>query len=336
MNVYCLNMHLAPGDLVVLSALARDLALADPAHRVFVDCPYAELFWHNPRVRPAAGVVQAYPAVHHVKLEYGRGISGPSGQKHRTVHFLKWLYEDFAAKVGFEPPITRPHGDFHFGPDELEPLVSGRYWVVAAGGKSDFPTKLWEPGKWRAVAAALQALGLGVVRVGSARERGSVRNIPPPELPGAVDLVGRTSLRQLARVIRDADGVLGGVSLPMHLAAALERPAVILGGAREAWTWEAYSNANAGFGTASGTFSMSQRYLHTFGVLDCTDKFREGPHWGGCWRRHLEAGEKQPCYAVVDADGGGRVAACLRAITVEKVLENVLAYYVDGGLPPLG
>lgn len=327
-RTFCLNFYLAPGDVSALTALPRDIKAAYPQHRVFVDTSHGELWKHNPHCRRASGIAQAYPDVEHVRLDYGGGISGPRGQKYRAVHFLRWLHEDFARQAGLDVPVTLPRGDFHFGPDEAARPVSGRYWVLLAGGKTDIPVKAWDAARFQGVADALRGLGLGVVQLGNAGPLGTVANFNPA-LAGVLDLVGRTSLRDMLRILRDADGVVCGVTAAMHMAAALERPCVVLAGGREAWWWEAYVRQNTGFGGAEARVRVPHAFLHTIGVLDCVG------HEGGCWKRHLDPRAVKPCLKIV-AGESGPTAECMRMITVDHVMESVMGYYRDGTLPPIG
>ena len=91
-----------------------------------------------------------------------------------------------------------------------------------------------------------------------------------PALRGVLDLRGKTTLRQLVRLVHHAQGVLGPVTLLMHLAAAVEvgpgmprnRPYVVVAGGREPAQWEAYPH---------------HQYIHMNGALRCCDH-------GGCWK----------------------------------------------------
>ena len=122
-----------------------------------------------------------------------------------------------------------------------------------------------------------------------------------PALRGVLDLRGRTTLRQLVRLVHHAQGVLCPVTLLMHLAAAVEvgpgmprnRPCVVVAGGREPAQWEAYPH---------------HQYLHTNGALRCCDH-------GGCWKARvvpLGDGDKMDearnlCVDVVEMATGRRL-----------------------------
>ena len=99
-----------------------------------------------------------------------------------------------------------------------------------------------------------------------------------PALDGVVDLRGRTSLRQLIRLMYHAQGAVSAVSLLMHLAAAVDvkpgmpknRPCVVVAGGREPPHFTAYPH---------------HQFIHTVGALACCDN-------GGCWKsRTLPLGD---------------------------------------------
>lgn len=99
-------------------------------------------------------------------------------------------------------------------------------------------------------------------------------------LEGVIDLIGKTDLRQLVRLIYHSIGVMCPVTAMMHLAAAIEtkkkppinRPAIIWAGNREPPQWEQYPH---------------HLYLHNGPALNCSDN-------GGCW--------KSRCMKVNDGD----------------------------------
>jgi len=71
---------------------------------------------------------------------------------------------------------------------------------------------------------------LPVVLIGGPEEQGLVPHVLPADHPRVVNLVGRVSLRQLAAVLRRARCLVSNDSGPVHLAAAVGTPAVVLFG----------------------------------------------------------------------------------------------------------
>jgi hypothetical protein len=118
-----------------------------------------------------------------------------------------------------------------------------------------------------------------------------------------------------------AEGVITPVSLPMHLAAAVDtppgrprsRPCVVIAGGREPPHFTAYPH---------------HQYIHRVGALPCSDQ-------GGCWRSRTVAlgdgDEKdnpgQLCVNVVP----GPLPRCMDMIAAREVIERVELYF-EGGL----
>ena len=84
---------------------------------------------------------------------------------------------------------------------------------------TNWATKRWPAEHFAALVGPLRdRFGLASVVAGAA---------DAAALPGAVDLIGRTSLKQLVAVLGRASLVVANDSGPMHLAAALGRPLVV-------------------------------------------------------------------------------------------------------------
>lgn len=319
-----------------MTAMVRDVALRYHGE-VEIDfnttCP--DLWRHNPYITRLWNHDHNAPktlktGVRFVKLDYQPGLRE---QNRRTVHFAAYFHEVFTKETGLPVTPTAPHGDLHLSEYEKHtPLIDQRYWVVLSGGKSDAPIKVWDWKKLQIVVNDLRKMGLGAVQIGD--------NDPGhwhPPLDNVLNLVGRTNLRDMLRLIHHADGVICGVTGAMHMAAALHRPCVVWGAGREAWWWEAYVNENRGFGpTVSGKHPMPHRYLHTIGLLDCCEHH-------GCWRNHVvpRPGTKKNPNAV---DRACRrpvlldhmpVPECLHLITPAHVIDAVSSYYTDHSLPPI-
>jgi ADP-heptose:LPS heptosyltransferase len=120
----------------------------------------------------------------------------------------------------------------------------GAFWIVNAGTKRDFTAK-----QYPHYQKVIDLLAGKVVFV----QMGKDEHLHRP-LDGAYSLVERTDDRQLIRLFSHCAGYLGPVSFGMHLAAAFQKPAVILAGGREPRSWNTYPK---------------QSYLSSVGMLDC-------------------------------------------------------------------
>ncbi len=98
------------------------------------------------------------------------------------------------------------------------------YAVVLPG--TNWPTKRWPVERFAALVPELKArFGLATIVAGSPAERELGQQVP-----GALNLCGQTSLRQLVALLERAAVVIANDSGPMHIAAALGRPLVTLFG----------------------------------------------------------------------------------------------------------
>lgn len=102
-----------------------------------------------------------------------------------------------------------------------------RPYVVIHPGAS-VPARAWPADRHRALVAALTARGRNVVVTGGSDESSLTGRVAGGPNPRVLDLGGRTSLRELARVLEQADAVVVGNTGPAHLAAAVQAPVVSL------------------------------------------------------------------------------------------------------------
>jgi ADP-heptose:LPS heptosyltransferase len=183
------------------------------------------------------------------------------------------------------------------------------FWIVVSGGKFDFTAKWWSRERMQDVIDHFRSK-IQFVQVGEVSH-----NHPP--LRGVINLIGKTNLRQLVRLVYHSSGVVCPVTLLMHLAAAvptrsdrrppLNRPAVVIAGGREPPHWEAYPH---------------HQYLHTMGMLRCCDN-------GGCWKSRvypLGDGSAMDSSLCVDPVEESRLPRCLHEITSHDVIRAMERY----------
>ncbi len=320
-----LSHDMAPGDIISMTGLVRDIARAYPGvYDVSVETPHRAVWANNPYLAPKGDTKSGK----YIRLTYGGYIRKAAKE---PVHFLTAWHRNFEDQTGLKIPVTEPKPDLHLTADEANNrLVSGRYWVVVAGGKLDFTTKHWSYARHQKVVDGLLRCGIPVVQAGS------LSSGPPPNrhpvMEGAINLLGKTDLRQFMRLIAQADGVICSITSAMHIAAAFERPCVVIAGGREEAHWEAYSNGHAGFREANGKVRIEHAYLHTMGLLPCCET-------KGCWLNKASSKEedryKLYCKLPVLVDGQ-TIPRCLDMITEDHVLGAVMNYYQKGVLPPIG
>lgn len=102
--------------------------------------------------------------------------------------------------------------------------------LVAVFPGARWETKLWPVERFAAAVDRVVQAGLAVVLLGGPDEAERCQEIERRCASLVVNLVGRTTVRQLAAVIARCAVVLCQDSAPMHLAVALDRPLVCLTG----------------------------------------------------------------------------------------------------------
>lgn len=324
MRKFILEHKRAVGDVLVLSALVRDLALAYPnQYAVDVCSSLPELWLNNPYITKFSEE-EIRTDVEQLKLDYRNALLriGKSNK-----HFLCAFHDEFEAQTNIHVPLLYPRPDYHLSEEEKKPPVSGRYWVVLSGGKSDFVTKHWIYRRWQQVVNILRNYGLRFVQVGGVGVVGKTVHFHP-RLENTLCLAGFTTVRDMARLIYHAEGVICNITGAMHIAAALEKPCVVIGGGREEWWWIAYTAGIGNFGAElREDVRISHKHLHTIGLLDCCKQ-------RGCWKDNLDVDSPVCCKYPLDIDG--QIAPkCMDMISTEHVIEAVMSYYENGTLPPI-
>lgn len=302
----------APGDILMLTSAVRDLHLTHPGQFLTdVRTTCMPLWENNPYITP---LDDADPDIETIACDYP--LINQSNQL--PYHFIHAFRLFLSEKLGV--PI-QPHafkGDVHLSPeekdwrsqiDEMTGVSGTRFWIMVSGGKKDFTAKWWDPVRAQAVVDHFRGRLL-FVQCGE----GGDHHVHPP-LAGVLDLVGKTDLRQMVRLMYHADGVICPVTMFMHLAAAVEtipgrslsRHCVVIAGGREPAQWEAYPH---------------HQYLHVNGCLPCCDN-------GGCWRSRVvplgDGDEKDNslCLFPVRVSPERVLPKCLDIITARDVIQAV-------------
>lgn len=295
----------------MLTAAVRDLhQTCAGKFRTDVRTSCRELWDHNPYIShvddddPDAQVIEChYPLIQQSNFT--------------PRHFIEGFIEHLSDVLGCPIQLTAFKGDVHLSPAERsQPSavaeitgVDAPFWIVAAGGKYDYTIKWWHFRRYQEVVDRLRDRVL-FVQVGEAG------HFHPP-LHGVLDLRGRTTPRDLIRLMYHAQGVLCGVTFLMHLAAAVEtkdetgRACVVVAGGREAPHWEAYPG---------------HQFIHTVGALPCCAQ-------GGCWRSRtlpLGDGDEKDLPEFLCADVVNDLPRCMDMITPEDVLRRIELYFAGG------
>lgn len=233
----------APGDTVGVSAFVRDYTTAFPDSRLSVNsCRADEIFAHDDRV------TRIPPQTTPITLRYRPTIDAARTDPNRR--YMYAAHDSFETVTGVRLPRGSAKPSLILSRDERTPPRQQPYAVVAGGSKADIATKQSPPELFREVVAKTQHLNW--VQVG--RTDGVRIKDRQWLIPYTANLLGKTSVRELMRLIAHASVVLCHTSLPMLLAAAFDVPCIVVGGGRE---------------SPSLFTGLGVTYLDTLGQLDC-------------------------------------------------------------------
>lgn len=315
----------APGDIVCMTACVRDLALSYPGQfeiHVAGSCP--ELWRGNPHIsrawgwRPPGDMPRYRLSCRDALLESDQ----------TKLHYITAFHRDLGRNLGLPVPTLYPKGDLHLSEvEKSQRTVDDPYWLIVAGGKNDMPSKIWPAARFQQVVDCLHDEGIYCVQ-GGAQLPGHCH----PELKGVRSYVGKVDLRGFLRLIYAADGVVCPVSFPMHVAAAFDKPCVVIAGGREPWWWEAYTNTTVRqFGGVCAPVAVPHTFLHSIGQLDCCRST-------GCWKTRVLPNEPKSsgiaCQQPTEDSSGQVIPRCLDEISVHEVVGAVLA--LAKGRPSVG
>jgi len=302
----------SPGDIMMATVALRDLHLTYPGEYLTdMRSPAMDIFKNNPYVKPIPSCENEEQIIEELKADdkhapIKRGDvlycnlhyplvheSGALG-----VHFAdamtKFLSEQLGRPIkrtGLRPEIYLDFNEENWpSPAVVDMGYQGNYWVINAGIKSDFTLKQYP--FYQEVVDILKGK-VQFIQIGQAEHIHGA-------LKGVINMIGKTDMRKLFRLINKADGVLTCVSFPMHVTASLKRPCVVVAGGREAKRWEEYPD---------------HMYLALNGTLPCA-------RYDGCWRSKSE-----DCLNVVDG-----VPLCMRLIRPEDIARAIDLYYLGGVL----
>ncbi len=145
-------------------------------------------------------------------------------------------YLNLAHYLGTPPALPR----FRLGLDtavdisELIPDAADRPLVVLHPG-ARWASKLWPPASWTTLSEWFHGHGFQVAVTGSAADRELVAGITAQCRAPLLNLAGRTSLAQLAGILRKARLAVTTDTGAMHLAASLGTPVTALFGPTAPW-----------------------------------------------------------------------------------------------------
>jgi ADP-heptose:LPS heptosyltransferase len=230
-----LHFGLGPGDDLLCTVVLRELKKRGQK-KIWMMSKNPELFEKNgdvDQVVPIDDRLWGYVTRFKKKwqhLEYSRfdpekDMSAPPEQH---------IIAELCRRAGIQGEIAL-HPYFHLEEEERARAswASDMVAVQSSGlaGKWPMQNKQWFSERFQEVVNRLKD-DFKLVQLGSASD---------PALAGAVDLRGKTNMRETAAVLANCRLYLGNVGFLMHLARSVECPSVILFGGREAPWQSGYS-----------------------------------------------------------------------------------------------
>lgn len=300
---------LSPGDVLVMSAAIHSLHRRHPGkYLTGVESSCPAVWENNPDVATtdqllAAGgaeeIATHYPLVNECNQ--------------RAVHVLQGYCDFLAHALQVPIPLMTNRPLLYLSDQEkawanqVEEVTGRRqqFWVICAGHKMDFTAKFWGTDNYQKLVDSLRGR-VTFVQVGAAEHR-------HPPLRGVINLVGKTDARQLIRLCYHADGVVCGVTFLHHIAAALNKPSVVILGGREPVQWNAYPRCHL---------------LHTGGALDSCRKVIGSEVGHACWRSRVirlgDGSEQDGSLCADPTPGDDPIPRCQAMIRPETVADKVI------------
>jgi ADP-heptose:LPS heptosyltransferase len=215
-EVHLLRIGKAIGDVLLCTPALRELKARNPRCRVHFYTQLPSLVQGLPYIDEVHLATEA-PAKN-VTLQYGNAIP-------THVHLARVMGDE----VGLEVSDVTPDC-------VVDTLLVERYrnaWrdlprphVLIVRRASEWtPNKNWQDDSWVSLADSLSQFGT-VIEVGAAETT-------PSPAGSYLDLRGRTTLEELIAAVAAADIYVGPISGPMHIAAAVKTPAIVIVGGYE-------------------------------------------------------------------------------------------------------
>ena len=299
--------RLAPGDILVMTNAIRDLHKAYPnKFKTDVRTPCPEIFENSPYITHLNISEDKYNKAHNemqkksgyyewiddvvaIDMQYplihrSGDVGAHFSEGHRS--FLEEVLQIKIPQTSLKPELylNQTERDW-LSPVVVQKGIKNKYWVINAGVKGDYTLKQYP--YYQEVVNLLKDK-VTFVQIG---EKSHFHK----SLDNVIDMVGKTNMRELFRLIYKAEGVLTCVSFPMHIAAAFMKPCVVVAGAREGTRWELYPN---------------HQFIYVNGCLPCAT-------YDGCWKSKPDECKNKE----------NDIPRCMLLIKPERVAESVNMFY---------
>lgn len=212
------------GDDLLCTAVARELKKRG-AGKIVMFSKYASLFEGNTDIAAVHNL--GYASIGRLR-NWGYSVIIPQYATYdattdRDLNFHAHFIETMCRMAGITGKIElRPY--IHLHPEEMKKgRLDPSQAVIHSAGLALMKNKQWFPERYQTVADGLRQ-DVRWIQLGLAED---------PPISGALDLRGRTTLRETAAILANSRIFLGEAGFLMHLARAVETRSVIVYGGRE-------------------------------------------------------------------------------------------------------
>ena len=290
-----LDMCMAPGDTVILTSTIRDLHAAYPGR-----------FMTDVRAACDTSFFENCPLLSHIEdsdQDADRIHLSLAGEA-SPLHYTRQFTADLGRQLLIDIPFGAKKPVLWLSDEERRVRPFGfDYVVFISGGTTSFTVK-WPDAK-KIELAIREFPELKFVQVGEEGGLDPRHKHIHPRLTGdnIIDAVGLTTWRETIHLIAHAKFVICPITCCMHVAAALDVPAIVIGGGREHPDFVAHE---------------STILLHRIGKFDCCEK-------KGCWLHRTVAlgdgsgGDQRLCAHPVTKGDSRAVPACIDDISSEEI-----------------
>lgn len=302
-----LKTFLSPGDICTLTVAIETLHARYPGEYLTdIRTSCDEIFEHNPHIiklKDSEGEI--------IEMLYTTAINH-SDTRPRT--FVTGYTEYLGRVLGIQLDPIINHPVLYLAEEDyawIDALKSEfpdgnvKYWVINSGIKMDFTTKQWPVEYFQEVVDHFKGK-ISFIQVGHPDHN-------HPNLNNVINMVGRTTHRELIRLCAFGQGGVGPITYIQHLCAAFDKPYMALLGGREPVLWTQYPLQNT---------------FHTLGKLPCCRN-------RACWKSRvipLKDGEKsdQSLCEYPMLNFSRPVPKCMTLIKPRDVIQFIEMCY-DGG-----
>jgi ADP-heptose:LPS heptosyltransferase len=259
-----LSFYKGLGDEVLLTGVVKEIKTFYPHFNVYVMSYYPDLWKHNPYITildPTNPQIEIYSV---------QQIIFP--KEHTLMAIIRKIIERY-----IRTPIPRllSKGEIYLSEDEKKhkPFLSfidynKPVFILNIEGSSLWKSKWWIPEYAQKVINHFQNK-IQFVQIGSS-------TFYHTHLNNCVDLIGKTTIRDIIHLLYHSNGVLCNTGGIMHLYASLplNAPCIVIAGGRETPKYIAYPE---------------HVFLHTIGKMDCCKL-------EGCWLGYKSCKNKTTLY----------------------------------------